>query len=112
MPTGAADGHVFQEGGRINPFPIWRRKISNAPPLRFGSWSSVGLKPIAWRKLSDLSGASPYQKRRLLRLQEVQQQLLANGSHDRFGVKLNTLNRVAPVAQAHDLSLGGFGGDF
>jgi hypothetical protein len=46
-----------------------------------------------------------------LRLQKVEQQLLTNGGHDRLGMKLNTLNRVAPVAQAHDLPLSGFSGD-
>ena len=46
-----------------------------------------------------------------LRPQKIQQQLFALGGHDRLGVKLNPLNRVTAMAQAHDLSLGGFCGD-
>src|ERR1700751_5509116 len=58
-----------------------------------------------------LSGPSPYQTERLLRLQKIEQELLADLGHNGFRVELDPLDGITAVAQAHDLSLSGFGGD-
>src|SRR5580704_8774886 len=46
-----------------------------------------------------------------LRLQEIQQQLFPDRSHDRFGVELNPLDRITPVSKTHDLALSSLSGD-
>src|SRR5258708_30129700 len=53
------------------------------------------------------AGADPYR----LRLQEIQQQLFPDRSHDRFGGGLNPLDRGTPVAKTHNLALSSLGGE-
>jgi hypothetical protein len=47
-----------------------------------------------------------------LECEEVLQQVLTLERQDRLGVELDAVDGEFAVAQAHDLALGGFGGDF
>ena len=44
-------------------------------------------------------------------LEEVAENPLAHGGHDRLGVELDALGGVCEMAHAHDLAVLGFSGD-